>query len=168
MSKALKLTRRSSIAISLAAVGLFCAPFAQAHRLARAETEVRVRPDGTVDVTHIYHVHDVQRAFFDAGLINSPDLAPLEARARLALHTQDHFKLESTEGDIQLDVIDAEIIGHHAYVYQEGRLTGSLKSVSADMLRTLIPSQINSVNLIIDGRTTTLDFSGTDGSKPIS
>ncbi|MEL6687087.1 MAG: DUF6702 family protein [Pseudomonadota bacterium] len=156
------------LAASLAAGTFAYISPAFAHRLARTETEVRVQADGKIEVTHIYHVHDVQRAFFEAGLIDSPDLTPLEARARLALHTRDHFKLRSADGDITLDIIDAEIIGHHAYLYQEGIASGPIDSVSATMLRDLISTQINSVNLIIDGETTTLDFSGTDGSKRIS
>ena len=161
-------TRRLILQGGLVTVLMSLSPTAFAHRQARSETQVVVHDTGRIDVTHIFHVHDVQRAFFRAGLIETPDLSPIRARARLALHTKETFSLHSDDGEIPLDVIDAEIIGHNAHVYQEGQLEGSLRSVSATMLRELIPAQINSVNVVMDGTTTTLDFSGQDGPKVLN
>ncbi|MEM7730350.1 MAG: DUF6702 family protein [Pseudomonadota bacterium] len=145
------------------------APKAFAHRAARTETELRIEADGTVGVIHVYHLQDAQDALYKAGLIDRPDLTPLRARARLALYTRRHFSLSEGGEPVDLDVIGAEIEGDNVYVYQEGRLTGDgALVVMANMLRELMHDQTNSVNVVRNGRTQTLDFRGEDGPKPVA
>ncbi len=142
-----------------------------AHRLARTETEVRIDPDGTVGVVHVYHVQDAQVALYKAGLINRPDLGRLRARATLALYTDRNFTLSDATGPVALDIIGSEIEGDSIYVYQEGRVSrdgpGGPLTIDARMLRDLVHDQRNSVNVVRGGRTVTLDFSGEGGPKTV-
>ena len=139
-----------------------------AHRLARTETEVRIDADGRVDVIHVYHLQDAQSALYQSGVLDAPDLTPLRARAKLALYTNDHFAIASGGVPISLEIIGAEIEGDSVYVYQQGQLGEGALSIDARMLRPLLKQQINSVNIVRDGRTVTLDFIGDDGVKAVA
>jgi len=150
----------------LAALSAFRPAFA--HRLARTETEVRIAPDGAVSVVHVYHLQDAQSALFQANMIDVPDLSSLRARAKLALYTQEHFGIAAGGVAAPLEIIGAEIEGDSVYVYQEGHIGDGALSIDARMLRDLLKTQSNSVNIIQDGKTTTLDFSGDDGPKQVA
>lgn len=141
---------------------------ASAHRLARTETEIRIAPDGAVSVIHVYHLQDAQSALFQAGIIAQPDLSSLRARAKLALYTQERFTVAANGIPATLDIIGAEIEGDNVYVYQDGLISPGALSIDARMLRDLIKAQSNSVNIIRDGRTLTLDFAGDDGPKQVA
>lgn len=147
---------------------------ALAHRLARTETELRIDADGRVSVIHVYHLQDVQSALYKAGLIAGPDLSSLRARAQLANYTQGRFRLYECDAPVNLSIIGAEIEGGHVYVYQEGQLFLPSNTVDrarltldASMLRDLLVGQSNSVNVIRNGETRTIEFSGDDGIKEI-
>ena len=159
-----RLTRRAVMAGATA----FAAVPALAHRLARTETDVRIAEDGTVGVTHVYHLQDAQSALFEAGLIDAPDLGSLRAQARLALYTEEHFALLVDGRPSPLSIVGAEIEGDSVFVYQEGSVAPGPLSVKAGMLRDLLERQINSVNVVRGGRTVTLDFKGDDGVKALS
>jgi hypothetical protein len=141
---------------------------ASAHRLARTETEIRITPDGAVSVIHVYHLQDAQSALFQAGIIAKPDLSSLRARAKLALYTQDRFAIAANGIPATLDIIGAEIEGDSVYVYQDGVIGAGRLSIDARMLRDLLKAQSSSVNIIRDGKTLTLDFSGDDGPKQVA
>lgn len=160
------MTTRRAVLIGCAGAGL--AQPAWAHRLARTETDVRIATDGTVAVTHVYHIQDAQTALYKAGLLERPDLSSLRARAQLALYTASNFALIVGDEPIQLDIVGAEIEGDSVFVYQEGRLSDGDLTVSASMLRELVHGQRNSVNIVKNGQTQTLDFSGDDGPKPVA
>jgi len=158
-------TRRvilGGIAATMAAAPSF------AHRLARTETEVRISPDGTIAVIHVYHLQDAQSALFHAGLIDQPDLSSLRARAKLALYTERNFAVAAGDVSATLEIIGAEIEGDSVYIYQEGQIGGGPLTVDARMLRDLIKTQSNSVNIVQGGQTITLDFSGDDGPKQVA
>jgi hypothetical protein len=141
---------------------------ALAHRLARTETEIRISTDGTVTVVHVYHLQDAQSALFHAGFIDQPDLSSLRARAKLALYTQERFAI-SAKGELaNLQIIGAEIEGDSVYIYQDGQISDGALTIDARMLRDLIKTQSNSVNIIRDGTTVTLDFSEDDGPKQVA
>ena len=140
-----------------------------AHRLARTETEVTFKDDGSVAVIHSYHVQDVQDALYAAQTIESPDMGSLRNRAKLALYTEQTFSLKIDDQAIPLEIVGAEVAGATVYVYQEAQNVPSGKvSIEATMLRELIKGQQNSVNVEIDGETQTLDFKGDDGMKSLS
>lgn len=159
------LTRRSATAGLLSIA--FVSP-AFAHRLARTESEVRISEGGTIGVIHVYHLKDAQTALFEAGLISSPDMDSLKARAILSLYTQDKFTLSFGDIPSKLAIIDAQIEGDSIYVYQEGQAGEGPLTVDARMLRDLIPSQRNSVNIIRGGNIITVDFALDDGPKSVA
>ena len=139
-----------------------------AHRVARTETELRIADDGSVSVIHAIHAQDAQDAMFAAGLIERPDIGTLENRARLALHVAERFDISINEAPIALELLGAELEGKTVFVYQEGAdaFPGELR-VHAAMLRDLVPAIRNSVNVVMGGRTATVDFTGDDGAKCI-
>ncbi len=141
---------------------------ALAHRLARTETDVRFKGDGSVTIIHAYHVQDVQDALYTAGIIDRPDISGLRARAKLALYTAEHFAIWVNETPIELDLIGAEVEGGTVYVYQEATeaYPGALR-IKAAMLRDLVHDQRNSVNVDLAGKITTLEFRGDDSLKTL-
>lgn len=141
---------------------------AWAHKLARTETEVRISADGTVDVLHVYHLQDAQSGLYQAGLIDTPDLTSLRARAQLALYTTERFAIAVNGVPAALDIIGADIEGDSVYIYQSGKIGDGALSIDARMLRDLIKTQSNSVNVVRDGQTITLEFSGGDGPKQVA
>lgn len=149
-------------------VALTVAAPALAHRLARTETEIRIAQDGAVTVIHVYHLQDAQSALFQAKLINQPDLSSLRARAKLALYTQEQFTIAASGVPATLEIIGAEIEGDSVYIYQEGQIGDGTLTIDARMLRDLIKNQSNSVNVVRNGPTTTLEFSGDDGPKQVA
>lgn len=162
-------TTRRTVISGLCGVGAFCwAGPAWAHRLARTESDVTISQKGDVSIVHVYHLQDAQSALFQAGLIDRPDLGSLRARAQLALYTEANFTLAVSGTPVALDLIGAEIQGDSAYVYQEGHISDGALSIDARMLRSLLKGQSNSVNIVRDGQTVTLDFSGDDGPKPVA
>jgi len=162
-------TTRRTLLGGLCGVGALCwAKPAWAHRLARTETDVTISPEGDVSIIHVYHLQDAQSALFQAGLIERPDLGSLRARAQLALYTEANFTLAVGGTPVALDLIGAEIQGDSAYVYQDGQIGDGALSIDARMLRSLLKEQSNSVNIVRDGRTVTLNFSGDDGPKPVA
>lgn len=153
--------------LALALAGSYTVP-AFAHRLARTETEIRIEADGQLSIIHVYHLQDAQNALYKAGLIERPDLMSLQSRAKLALYTESSFALLENGQPVTLTLIGAEVQGDSIYVYQEGTTTADALSVDARMLRELIKGQSNSVNIIRNNRTVTLDFRGDDGPKPVA
>lgn len=141
---------------------------AQTHRLARTETEIRITDDGAVSVIHVYHLQDAQSALFQAKLIDQPDLSSLRARAKLALYTQERFAIAAGDVTVPLEIIGAEIEGDSVYIYQEGQIGDGTLTIDARMLRDLIKNQSNSVNIVRNDQTTTLEFLGDDGPKQVA
>lgn len=160
--------RRTFLAGFSASCLLGVAPAAFAHRAARTETEVKIHPDGQVDVIHVYHLQDAKDALYQAGLIETPDLTPLRARAQLALYTNDRFAVMNGETSVELETIGAEIEGDSVYIYQQGQTRSGPFAIKAEMLRELLHGQINSVNVIRNGKTVTLDFRGDDDLKMVA
>ncbi|MGB6229304.1 MAG: DUF6702 family protein [Litorimonas sp.] len=162
------MTTRRVVLGSLAAVCV--ARPALAHRSKRTETEVRIEPDGTVGVTHVYHAQDAQDVLYATGILSRPDISTLRARAKLALYTADQFALMSGDVPVELSIVGAEIIGQNVYVYQSGTVSDASAplAVSATMFREHVGDQTNSVNIVRNGETSTLDFRGDDGWKAVA
>lgn len=161
--------RRTILIAGLALSFTSAKPYhALAHRLARTETDVRIDDEGRVSITHVYHMQDAQNALYKTGRIDKPDLTSLKARATLALYTEETFSVLSDGEAASLTLVGAEIQGDSIYVYQEGQIGGGVLSIDARMLRDIIRGQSNSVNIIRDGQTTTLDFAGDDGVKAVA
>jgi len=101
--------------------GAFClAPSAFAHREAASSTEILWSDDTqSLQITHVMHTHDAQRALFHMGRIKNPDLTPLKAQAKLALYFSETFALSADEAPLELNIIGAEVIGRNVFVYQD-------------------------------------------------
>jgi hypothetical protein len=64
---------------------------------------------------------------------------------------------------LELDLVGAELDGEFVLVYQE--LGGELPDVIAvrnDILRDVLPAQVNHVNIAVGGEVRTLTFQGDD------
>ncbi len=162
-------TKRDFLAATAAGFCLSAALPASAHRAARTETEVTLYEDGRIDIIHLMHTDDTQRALYETGLLEKPDLLSLKARAKAALYVSEHFAIFANDKAIELELIGAEIEGHNYYIYQQGRTNASLEqlAIEASMLRELIDTQTNSVNIKANRQTYSLDFKNRDGRKTI-
>jgi len=164
------ITKRKFLAVTAAGFYASTLPtLSWAHRAARTETEVTLYDDGRIDVIHLMHTDDTKRALFDVGILDKPDLLGLKARAKVALYVESHFSIFANDTPVELEVIGAEIEGPNFYVYQQGHTDAPAKDISleASMMRELIHSQTNSVNIKHGGETYSLDFRGRDGRKHI-
>jgi len=123
----------------------------------------------TLYVTHSYHMHDAETALAAAGIIAKPDLTSLRARAKLALYTARHFELSTNDTEIDLDLLGAEHEGRTVYVYQEAYMDNAPTglTVSASMLRDIIPGQLNNVDVTLTGELTSVQFKDKDGPKKV-
>lgn len=125
--------------------------------------------DQMLYVIHSYHLHDVETALAAKGIIDSPDLTSLKARAKLALYTAETFSLFANGKDIELDILGAENEGRTVYVYQEAKLDKrpSELIVSASMLRKIIPGQLNNVDVKLSQTLRSVQFKDGDGPKKV-
>lgn len=164
------LSRRETILGLAGVISLSSAPLAFAHKLTTTDTRVDINTlTSKVEVIHVFHVHDTERALFKAQIIDGPDLISLRSRAQLALYVQKHFSLKNGEATLPLSIIGAEPERQNILVFQEGKLERPLTSltVSASMMRGLVHNQINNVDVLVDGDITSLQFRGHDKSKKI-
>ena len=120
-------------------------------------------------ITHSYHMHDAETALAAKGIINKPDLTSLRARAQLALYTQEKFKLFMSDTEIELEILGAEFEARTVYVYQQAFLNEKPTelSVLAEMLRDIIPGQINHVDSWLSAPVTSIKFKDGDGPKKL-
>lgn len=165
------LTRRQTLQITMGAALAAALPLsAFAHREKKTLSTVDWNAEnGMLYVIHSYHLHDAESALAAANIIHKADLTSLRARAELALYTQDHFSLASEGEAIELKILGAETEGRTVYVYQEAKLDAPPKelTVSASMLRDIIPGQLNNVDVNLGGGIRSVQFKGKDGPKKV-
>ena len=156
--------RRSFIFTAISAVSFAMASPALAHEAARVETEVKLNTDATLDITHVLQLSAAQRLLFKAGIIEKNDMTGLKARAQAALYTSERFELMADEKPIKLDILNAEVLGGHLYIYQTGVLQDLPETWTArnSILRDLSPRFDNMVNVPTEDGIQTLVFSGPD------
>lgn len=166
----IKLNRRRAL---LGAAGIVICAYSTsvwAHRLTTTTTQIEINSEtGKIDVIHDFHVHDTGIALAAEGVLDSPDLAALKERAQLALYTEKSFTLYQNGSSIPLEIIGAELVRGSVLVYQQGKIdlpVGGL-SVRAEMMRKFVPDQINNVDVVIDGKVTSLQFRGSDDLKKV-
>lgn len=165
------LTRRQTLQ-SLSGAALWAAlPIrAFAHRQKTTLSTIEwSEAEQTLYVIHSYHLHDVETALAAKGIIDSPDLTSLKARAKLALYTAKTFSLFADGKDIKLEILGAENEGRSVYVYQQAKLNKrpSELIVSASMLREVIPGQLNNVDVTLTQTLRSVQFKDGDGPKKI-
>jgi len=144
---------------------------AWAHRqkqaLSTIEWNARTK---TLEVTHDLHAHDAELVLAKLGLIPSPDLTDLRARARLALYVKENFQLSTLDGQaIDLTILGAETDATYAHVYMEAELatppSGLL--ITNTMLQDVFVDQINLVNVSLLDTVHSAVFITGDGQKKI-
>ena len=147
------LTRRlfSSLISAGALAGTFClSSSAYAHRESASSTEILWSDETkTIQVTHVMHTHDAQRALFHMGRIETPDLSSLKAQAKLALYFSETFTLSADNSPLELNIIGAEIIGRNVYIYQDASLPERPKSLVIDpyMFQGVVVNFLNHIDV---------------------
>ena len=140
-----------------------------AHSEKATETEISwTERGGFLYVTHKFHLHQTEVSLFEAGITHSAKFESLRARAELALYVEKNFTLQTLENaDIPREVLGAEIEGRDVWVYQQAKMgtapTGLI--ITCNLLRDIIPKQINHVDVKLGGKTNSLAFRGKDGPK---
>lgn len=157
------LSRRLMILTAFAAVSLCTSPLIAAHEAARVESTVSFE-NATVDITHVLQLSSAQRLLYKAGKIDVNDMTGLRARAQAALYCSERFELRADAKTIPLDVLGAEVLGGHLYVYQTGKLDALPQTWSArnSILRDLSPRFDNMVNVPTEDGIQTLVFNGSE------
>jgi len=154
--------------------GAICAALpvrAWAHRQKQALSKVEWNAKtNMLEVTHDLHAHDAEQVLARLGLIKSPDLTSLRARARLALYVQKNFKLTTLDGQsIDMTIIGAETDTTYAHVYMEAKMAAppSGLMVSDTLFQDVFVDQINQVNVSLGDNLRTALFATGDGQKKI-
>ena len=165
------LTRRKTLHIlSGAAFGAALPLSAFAHREKKTLTTIEWDAQAQMlYVIHSYHQHDAETALAAKGIIDKDDLYSLKARAQLALYTERHFSLASKGEEIELEILGSETEARTVYVYQQAKMAMPPQEllITATMLRDIIPGQLNNVDVTLDGKTHSLQFKASDGSKKV-
>jgi len=165
------LTRRHSLQALCGAALITALPIPSfAHRQKTTLSQIEWdEADKALYITHSYHMHDAETALAARGIIQKPDLTSLKSRARLALYTEKQFKLSHGGEEIELEILGAEFEARTVYVYQQVFLDEKPTSltVSAAMLRDIIPGQINHVDLHFTDEVKSVAFKDGDGPKKI-
>ena len=165
------LTRRQNLKALYGAAFMSAVPFsAMAHRQKTTLSQIEWdAADKALYITHSYHMHDAETALAARGVIRKPDLTSLKSRAQLALYTEKHFQLSSEGQEIDLEILGADFQARTVYVYQQVFLEEKPTSltISAAMLRDIIPGQINHVDLHLTENIKSVQFKENDGPKKI-
>lgn len=134
--------------------GAIClSPAAFAHREAASSTEILWADDSqSLNITHVMHTHDAQRALFHMGRLDKPDLSPLKAQAILALYISETFAISADDVPLSLNIIGAEIIGRNVFVYQDVSLVARPKTLIIDpyMFQTAVIDFLNHIDVHTD------------------
>jgi len=158
------LNRLQARLFGLLTLGLALAAPAAAHDAARVETVITLGSAGSVDVTHTLQLSAAQRLLYKAGVIEKNDMTGLRSRAQAALYTSERFELKADDKTIALDILGAEVLGGHLYIYQTGAIRTLPKTWSARnaILRDLSPRFDNIINVPGKDGIQTLVFNGSD------
>ena len=164
-------TRRHSLHLLCGAAFIAALPLnAQAHSQKTTLSQIEwSENEKALYITHSYHMHDAETALAARGIIAKPDLTSLRSRAKLALYTDEHFQLSSAGQKVDLEILGAEFEARTVYVYQQVFLDKKPDTitVSAAMLRDIIPGQINHVDFHLSEGVKSIKFKDGDGPKKI-
>lgn len=149
----------------LIAVAVLCfSTFAFAHREPGSLTTIKWNQASEItEITHRLHSHDAELGIGDT--LGLPGLSALDlaGRAHIALYVEENFHIAGFDGDIELTLIGAELVGDHVLVYQEhrGRLPAQIR-IQDGILRDVYPEQVNLVNIEDRDTTRSLTFADDD------
>jgi len=134
-------------AIAIAVPGI--AILALAHREPGSLTSIDWNEIANkTEIVHRLHSHDAELGI--GAVLDMPDLSALdiEGRAYIALYVEERFLIEDDDGELDLELIGAELAGDHVLVYQErsGHLPDKVR-IQDNILRDAYPDQVNQVNI---------------------
>jgi len=123
---------------------------------------------GSVEIIHRLHNHDAEQGIVTKLGDRTLTLDTLVGRAQLALYVEAQFVIAAAAGGeigspLELELVGAELDGEFVLVYQE--LEGDLPAeiaVRNDILRDVLPEQVNHVNIALSGEVRSLIFQGED------
>ncbi len=155
-------SRRQACLFGLLALGLSVAAPAAAHDAARVETVITLSAPDALDVTHTLQLSAAQRLLCKAGVIDKNDMTGLKARAQAAIYASERFEIRADGDPISLEILGAEVLGGHLYIYQTGSIADLPKRWSArnSILRDLSPRFDNIVNVPTADGIRSIQFSG--------
>jgi hypothetical protein len=154
---------------TLVVATLAAAATAGAHRMPGSLSTIKVNPaTGRTEIIHRLHNHDAEFGIVAVLDDRTVTLDTLIGRAQLALYVEERFLVAAVEdgqvgAPLVLDLVGAELDGEFVLVYQE--LDGDLPAAIAvrdDILRDVLPEQVNYVNIAVGGAVRSLTFQGDD------
>jgi hypothetical protein len=152
----------------MVAVALMAAT-ASAHRMPGSLSTIKQNPStGRTEIIHRLHNHDAEFGIIAVLKDNTISLDTLIGRAHLSLYVEERFLISTVEDGaagepLEIELIGAELDGEFVLIYQE--LAGELPdevAVRNDILRDVLPEQVNHVNIAVGDAVRTLSFSGDD------
>lgn len=154
---------------ALAVAALILATAAAAHRMPGSLSTIKKNPTtGSIEIIHRLHNHDAEFGVIAVLKDRTITLDTLVGRAQLALYVEERFLVAAlidgvVGAPLELDLIGAELDGEFVLVYQEfkGELPDAI-AVRNDILRDVLPEQVNHVNIAVGGEVRTLTFQGDD------
>ena len=158
------LNRRQAGLLGSLAFGLSLAAPAAAHDAARVETVITLSSPDLLNVTHTLQLSAAQRLLYKAGVIDRNDMTGLRARAQAAIYASERFEILANGNPIPLEILGAEVLGGHLYIYQTGSLKNLPERWSArnSILRDLSPRFDNVINVPTANGIRSIQFSGPD------
>lgn len=153
------------VIISLFVITLTTASACLAHRTPGSLTTVEWNEaTGRTEVIHRLHTHDAELGV--GASLGLPDLSveEMEGRAHIALYVEAHFHIKGVDGELNFELVGAELSGNDILVYQElpGRLPQSVL-IWDDILMEAFPAQLNQVNIKDGDSVNNLVFTKGDG-----
>jgi hypothetical protein len=143
----------------------------QAHRQPEALTAISYNPNtGSTEIVHQLHAHDAERVLEELPANGKTPIDTVEGQARLALYVEERFELADQNGNLLSDVklLGAELEGDTLYAYQEYvKALPRTILIRNDILRDILPDQVNTVNVHTEAGIRTLVFSDKDKWKTL-
>ena len=162
-------SRSSRTKTSLMVIAVIIAATASAHRMPGSLSTIKRNPStGSTEIIHRLHNHDAEFGVIAVLKDNTISLDTLVGRAHLSLYVEERFLISAVEDGavaepLEIELIGAELDGEFVLIYQE--IAGELPdefAVRNDILRDVLPEQINHVNIAIGDTVRTLSFAGDD------
>lgn len=150
--------------IAIALIGM--ASISLAHREPGSLTTIKWNNvTGRTEIIHRLHTHDAELGVGSSLDIPELSVMDVEGRAHIALYIEERFHIKTSDGgELQLELIGAEVSGNYILVYQESPvpLAGNIL-VRDDILHDVIPAQLNQVNIEDGDSVYSLVFANDDG-----
>ena len=147
----------------------FALPTASAHRYHTSVTRLEYNAEERlVEITVQTFADDIEAALKRGGASN----VRLDSKTTHALvleYLQKVFEIRSGDSRLEFQWIGMELKGYTVWVYLQAKAPNGLlrTSLRNNLLFEVFPDQVNIVNIIRDGKRTSLVFKRGDGGKEI-